>query len=169
MNGIFTLHPGSTPLLVSLPHVGTLIPPDQRHRYVPRALAVEDTDWHLAPLYDFVREMGASLIVPLHSRYVIDLNRPPEDAPMYPGANNTELVPTRFFTGEPLYRAGEAPDAAEIERRRATHWKPYHDALGAEVAQGQQCRFVVQIRQRRLGHAGEAVGADVVRNAECFA
>ena len=62
-------------------------------------LAVEDTDWHLEPLYDFVRGMGASLIVPRHSRYVIDLNRPPENTPMYAGTNNTELCPTRFFTG----------------------------------------------------------------------
>jgi hypothetical protein len=76
---------------------------------VPRALAVEDTDWHLDRLYDFVRELGASvLITPQMSRYVIDLNRPPDDAPMYPGASNTELCPTRFFTGDPLYLPGAA-------------------------------------------------------------
>jgi N-formylglutamate deformylase len=53
---------------------------------------------------------------------------------MYPGANNTELVPTRFFTGDPLYREGRVPDVAEIERRRAAYWRPYHDALAAELA-----------------------------------
>ncbi len=131
---IFTLHPGSTALLVSLPHVGTVIPDDQRPRYVERALAVEDTDWHLDRLYAFARELGASLIVPRHSRYVIDLNRPPEDAPMYAGVNNTELCPTRFFTGEPLYRGGMAPDTAEINRRRDTYWRPYHAALDDELA-----------------------------------
>jgi N-formylglutamate deformylase len=130
---ICTLHHGHTPLLVSLPHVGTLIPADQRARYVERALAVEDTDWHLDVLYAFVRELGASLIVPRHSRYLIDLNRPPEDAPMYAGVNNTELCPTRFFTGEPLYRDGQVPDAAEVARRRETYWRPYHDALDAEL------------------------------------
>ena len=41
------------PLLVSMPHVGTRIPDDLRPRYVPRALGVEDTDWHLDRLYDF--------------------------------------------------------------------------------------------------------------------
>jgi N-formylglutamate deformylase len=130
---VFTLHRGNTPLLVSLPHVGTAIPDDQRPRYVERALALEDTDWHLDRLYAFVRELGASLIVPHHSRYVIDLNRPPEDAPMYASVNNTELCPTRFFTGEPLYRDGLAPDPAEIARRRETYWCPYHDALDAEL------------------------------------
>ena len=113
--------------------MGTVIPADQQHRYVDRALAVEDTDWHLAPLYDFVREMGASLIVPLHSRYLIDLNRPPENAPMYAGVNNTELCPTRFFTGEPLYRDGMVPDDAEVERRRGVYWRPYHQALHDEL------------------------------------
>ena len=131
---VFALHRGSTPLLVSLPHVGTVIPDDQRARYVERALAVEDTDWHLDQLYAFVPELGASLIVPRHSRYAIDLNRPPEDAPMYIGVNNTELCPTRFFTGEPLYRDGMAPDKTEIMRRREMYWRPYHAALDAELA-----------------------------------
>lgn len=131
---VYTLYPGSTPLLISLPHVGTEIPADQRPRYVERALAVEDTDWHLERLYGFARALGASMLVPRHSRYLVDLNRPPENAPMYPGANNTELCPTRFFTGEPLYREGQAPDAAEIARRVERYWRPYHDALAGELA-----------------------------------
>ncbi len=130
---IFTLYCGTVPLLVSLPHVGTAIPSDIRGKLVPRALAVEDTDWHLEPLYDFVRGMGASLIVPRHSRYVIDLNRPPENTPMYAGTNNTELCPTRFFTGDTLYRDGQAPDEADIARRCQTYWQPYHDALQTEL------------------------------------
>lgn len=129
----YTLTPGSTPLLVSFPHVGTVIPPDLQSRMVPRAAATEDTDWHLEPLYAFVRAMGAGTIAPRHARYVIDLNRPPENAPMYPGVNNTELCPTRFFSGEPLYREGQAPTDAEVDQRRQTYWQPYHDALGAEL------------------------------------
>jgi N-formylglutamate deformylase len=131
---VYTLHRGSSPLLVSVPHAGTEIPADQRPRYVERALAAEDTDWFLDELYGFVREMGASLLVPHQSRYVIDLNRPPENAPMYPGVNNTELCPTRFFSGDPLYREGQAPDEREITRRLQTYWQPYHQALQAELA-----------------------------------
>ena len=130
---IFTLHRGSTPLLVSIPHVGRALPDRLRSRYAERALNVEDTDWHLDKVYAFVREMGASLLLPRHSRYVIDLNRPPENAPMYPGVNNTELCPTRFFTGDPLYCEGHAPDAAEVARRRETYWRPYHEALAGEL------------------------------------
>lgn len=130
---VFSLHRGRLPLLVSLPHVGTFIPPPLRPGYVERALAVEDTDWHLERLYGFVRELGASLLVPRASRYVIDLNRPPENQPLYPGANNTELCPTRFFTGEALYRPGRAPDAAEVQRRLREYWQPYHTALAGEL------------------------------------
>ena len=130
----FTLHRGHSPLLLSLPHVGTRIPPDLQPRYVARASALEDTDWHLAALYGFARDLGASLLVPLHSRWVIDLNRPPENAPMYPGVNNTELCPTRFFTGDPLYPPGQAPDDAEVQQRLASYWRPYHSALAAELA-----------------------------------
>ena len=129
----YHLHCGSTPLLISLPHVGTRIPPQLQERMVPRALELEDTDWHLESLYDFAEELGASLLAASHSRFVVDVNRPPQDAPMYEGANNTELCPTRFFSGDPLYRPGRAPDAAEIARRRRTYWQPYHDALAEEL------------------------------------
>jgi N-formylglutamate deformylase len=133
MDEIYTLHRGTRPLLVSVPHAGQHIPAELLARMHPHATTVEDTDWHLDKLYDFVRDLGASLIVPRHSRYVIDLNRPPDNAPMYPGANNTELCPTRFFTGEPLYLEGQAPDPAEVQQRRATYWQPYHDALAGEL------------------------------------
>ncbi len=129
----YTLHRGSAPLLVSVPHAGTAMAPDQQPRYVARALQVEDTDWFLDRLYAFATGLGASLIVPQYSRYLIDLNRPRENTPMYAGQNNTELCPTRFFTGEPLYREGLAPDEAEIGRRVATYWQPYHTALHDEL------------------------------------
>ncbi len=130
---VFSLHRGRVPMLVSLPHVGTHIPEPLRDRLVPRALAVEDTDWHLERLYAFAGELGASLLVPRHSRYVVDLNRPPADTPMYPGVNNTELCPTRFFSGDPLYRDGQAPGGAEIAERVVRYWRPYHAALRGEL------------------------------------
>lgn len=129
-----TLHRGSLPLLVSFPHVGTVIPQEVTTQLVKSALAVADTDWHLESLYAFVRELGASTLVPRISRYCIDLNRPPENTPMYAGANNTELCPTRAFSGKPIYRKGKAPDAAEVERRLQRYWRPYHDALADELA-----------------------------------
>ena len=142
-NDVFTLHSGSAPLLVSVPHSGTLIPAELQSRYTERALKTEDTDWHLDALYSFAVDMGASLIVPRYSRYLIDLNRPSENTPMYAGANNTELCPTRFFTGDPLYRDGQAPDDAEITRRTDTYWRPYREAIDAELAR----------IQARHGHA----------------
>ena len=129
----FNLHRGTTPLLISLPHVGTHLPDDLKPRLVERALATEDTDWHLERLYAFARELGAGLIVPVESRIVIDLNRGSDNQPMYPGRNNTELCPTRFFTGDPIYREGCAPEEAEIRARVALHWQPYHDALATEL------------------------------------
>ena len=130
----FKLQQGSVPLLVSIPHMGTEIPQALRGRYVPRALEVEDADWHLDRLYAFAHELGASVLQPTVSRYVIDLNRPPDDVPMYPGASNTELCPTRFFSGDALYAEGGAPAADERLQRRETYWAPYHQALQGELA-----------------------------------
>lgn len=131
---VYSLHRGDSPLLISMPHVGTLIPDELQPRYHGWALALADTDWHLDRLYGFARDLGATLLVPRFSRYVIDLNRPSDNQPMYAGANNTELCPTRAFTGEPIYRDGAAPDAAEVQQRVQRWWRPYHDTLAAELA-----------------------------------
>jgi N-formylglutamate deformylase len=130
----FSLHRGSVPLLVSMPHTGTEIPLELQGGYTERALGLEDTDWHLQRLYDFLPGLGASVLLPQYSRYVIDLNRPPDDAPMYPGASNTELCPTRFFNGDALYMQGREPPLAERQRRRKVYWQPYHAALADELA-----------------------------------
>jgi N-formylglutamate deformylase len=130
----FTLHRGTTPLLVSLPHDGTAVPADIDVRLTPSARRVPDTDWHVSRLYAFARELGASMIVPTYSRYVVDLNRPPDNASLYPGQNTTGLCPIVQFSGDAIYQAGEEPGNGEIASRVATYWKPYHDALRDEIA-----------------------------------
>lgn len=125
---------GALPLLVSMPHVGTQIPPDLARRMTPQALRLADTDWHLPRLYDFLQAMGANLLVAVNSRYVIDLNRDPAGTPLYPGASNTELCPLTTFQFEPVYREGQAPDEAEIAHRVGRFWRPYHLKLAQELA-----------------------------------
>ena len=127
------LRQGRVPLLVSMPHVGTDIPDDLAARLTPRALARPDTDWHLTRLYDGLEALGASVISARWSRYVIDLNRPPEDSNLYPGLDTTGLCPVDTFDRAPLYHAGAAPDAAEVQRRLERYWRPYHLALRAEL------------------------------------
>ncbi len=135
---VFTLIRGDAPIVISMPHIGTHIPEALRTRYVARALTVEDTDWHLERLYSFAVSLGASVLTSNISRYVIDLNRPPNDAPMYPGASNTELCPTRFFTGDALYIDGQSPTARERDARRQQYWQPYHDQLQTELNRQRQ-------------------------------
>ncbi|HET6546642.1 MAG TPA: N-formylglutamate deformylase [Rhodanobacteraceae bacterium] len=129
----FTLHRGSAPLLVSLPHDGTRLADDIAECLTASARRVPDTDWHVGRLYAFARELGASMIVPRYSRYVVDLNRPPDDASLYPGQNTTGLCPLVQFSGEPIYRAGREPWADDIATRVERYWRPYHTALRAEV------------------------------------
>lgn len=130
----FKFHQGSVPLLISMPHVGTDIPDDIAARLSPAALRLADTDWHLERLYDFTRDLGASTLAARWSRYVIDLNRPPENTNLYPGLDTTSLCPIDTFHREPLYRDGAHPDTVEIRRRIHAYWQPYHDRLTAEVA-----------------------------------
>lgn len=130
---IYTLHRGSAPLLVSLPHDGSGIPEALAVRMTPEARRAPDTDWHVSRLYAFVRELGASILVPRHSRYVIDLNRGEDDTSLYPGQNTTGLVPLVRFTGEPVYLPRCEPDSAEVAERIETYWRPYHAALRGEL------------------------------------
>jgi N-formylglutamate deformylase len=121
---------GTTPLVISLPHVGRELPAEIAARMTPVGRAVADTDWHVEQLYGFARGAGAAWLQPRLSRYVVDLNRPPTDTPLYPGQVSTGLCPAQSFAGEDLY-VGGAPDAADVERRRGLYFQPYHARLQA--------------------------------------
>ena len=124
---------GSAPLIVSIPHAGIdLLEFEQA--FVDPWLARKDADWRIDELYDFARPLGATVVHTELSRSIIDVNRDPTGASLYPGLATTELCPTTTFDGEPLYRAGRAPDAAEIDERRRLFFEPYHVALGGEIA-----------------------------------
>jgi len=130
----FRFRAGTRPLLISMPHVGTHVPPALAARFTDEARRVPDTDWHLERLYDFADELGASVLVATHSRYVIDLNRAPDGASLYPGQSVTGLCPVDTFDSTPIYAAGDGPDEAEIAERRDAIWKPYHAKLAEELA-----------------------------------
>ena len=124
---------GTIPLLISMPHNGHHIPANIARRMTPYAATSPDTDWHMDRLYKFVAELGAYIIRPYCSRFVIDLNRPPDNKALYPGAENTELCPSSCFDETPIYRSGQNPSLDEIEDRRESYWQPYHDQLASTL------------------------------------
>lgn len=133
MPDLFRFQPGETPLIVSAPHDGTLVPPEIVKRFTPQARALPDTDWHVSRLYDFAAGLGASTLTATHSRYVVDLNRDPSGEVLYPGADNTEIVPTTTFDRAPIYRDGQTPDPAEVAARVERWFRPYHEQLQSEI------------------------------------
>ena len=128
-----TVHQGTAPLIVAMPHTGTYIPPDIEARMTSPWLARKDADWWIDRLYDFARDMEATTVRTAISRSVIDVNRDPSGASLYPGMTTTGLCPIETFDGEPLYRDGQEPDQAEIDARRAAYFDPYHAALTAQI------------------------------------
>jgi N-formylglutamate deformylase len=122
------VHRGAAPLIVAFPHTGTDIPPGIA--FASPWLATKDADWWIDRLYDFAAGLGATTIRTRLSRSVIDVNRDPSGASLYPGMATTELCPTTTFDGEPL----QNPDAEEIARRRALYFDPYHAAIEDEIA-----------------------------------
>jgi len=142
MHGV-QVHRGTAPLILAFPHGGTDLA-GLDARFASPWLARRDADWWIAELYGFARASGATTVATTISRSVIDCNRDPSGASLYPGAATTELVPTTTFDGEPLY-LGKVPDAAEIAARRAAHFDPYHAALAAQITRlhGHHPRVVV--------------------------
>ena len=124
---------GDGPIVLGLPHTGTQVPAEVRAGLNDVGRALADTDWHVERLYDGLRGDVTSVRTRVH-RYVIDVNRPPDGASLYPGQATTGLCPLTDFDGRPIHREGRAPDAAETEHRRAAYHAPYHAALAAELA-----------------------------------
>jgi len=134
MNELFEYHEGNLPLLISVPHDGRQLPEEQRERMTGTGLDIPDTDWHVAELYDFAREFGASMIVANYSRYVVDVNRPASDAAMYEGQVATGLCPQYTFAGDPLYQHDTAVPTQEVVERVDRYWRPYHDKIEAALS-----------------------------------
>jgi len=124
--------PGQARLVVSVPHAGTYIPDSINQHLTPIGQKATDTDWHVDKLYDFVTQLGVTLLVATHSRTVVDLNRDPAGTKLYPGQAETTVCPTETFDGDPLY-AGAPPTADDIAQRVKTYWQPYHDTLRQEL------------------------------------
>lgn len=134
MMDLYRFTPGTTPLLIDVPHCGTHIPDALAARMTDAALKTPDTDWHVDRLYDSALGMGAGMLAATHSRFVIDLNRAPEDVSLYPGQDVEGLLPRKTGANEPVYKPGMEPDDAERDERRATYHAPYHAKLADALA-----------------------------------
>ncbi len=130
MIGVFNHYDGTLPLVISVPHDGVHIPEDIRTRMTSIGASVPDTDWHVAELYDFARDLGASMLVANYSRYVVDLNRSDSDDILYPGQVATGLCPEQTFAGDDIYENGGVSDD-ERSARIQQYWRPYHEQLAA--------------------------------------
>jgi formiminoglutamase len=128
-----TIAEGNAPLILSMPHTGTELA-DIEPKLLSPWLARKDADWWIEKVYEFGRALGATVIRTALSRTVIDVNRDPTGASLYPGQATTELCPIMTFDGEPLYKTGQAPTEAEIADRRVRFFDPYHDAITHEIA-----------------------------------
>ena len=133
MDPVLSFKQGRVPLLISMPHAGVRLTPVVEAGLIDEAKGLPDTDWHIPRLYEFAAELGASTLAAEYSRFVIDLNRPADDKPLYVGAT-TGLYPSTLFDGVPLFREGMAPSLEERAGYLTQIWTPYHNTLRQELA-----------------------------------
>lgn len=122
---------GDGPVVLGMPHTGTHVPPDIRARLNACGRGLADTDWNIHKLYDGLLA-GATVVRATFHRYVIDANRDPSGAALYPGQNTTDLVPLTDFDGREIWET--PPTEADIVARRQAFHAPYHAALHDELS-----------------------------------
>ena len=119
------------PFVLSIPHSGVNFPIDIKESYNSKQLStLDDTDWYLDQLYDFAPSLGITTIISTYSRWVIDLNRSPENKSLYnDGRIITDLCPKTNFLGEDLYKNKSLLNGNELQRRIDNYYWPYHQKI----------------------------------------
>lgn len=124
------VHHGEGPIVLGFPHAGTWLPTGVWAELNETGRALTDTDWHVDRLYAGLLPDATTVRATFH-RYLIDANRDPAGASLYPGRNTTELVPTTDFDGSAIWN--KVPSDNEIEMRRERYHSIYHAALENEM------------------------------------
>lgn len=131
---IFDLKHGNSPLIISIPHAGTFVPEDIKSRFTDIAYNVPDTDWFVPLLYaEYAKQHDATVIAANYSRYVVDLNRPADGTPLYPGQASLPICPPQSFDGDDIYQDSTEPAQDEIDERISSYWQPYHDEISTQI------------------------------------
>ncbi|HVY45892.1 MAG TPA: N-formylglutamate amidohydrolase [Minicystis sp.] len=127
---------GETPVVVEVPHAGVHVDPESlAYLTAPAQRIGHDADLYVDELFQDAPREGATLLVSRMSRYVVDLNRGPDDydAEAAEGGRAGSFPRGLFWRltteGERLV-AAPLP-RAEVERRLELVYRPYHRALAA--------------------------------------
>jgi len=164
-----------SPVLVEVPHSGLQVPPEVESEIDAAPLAMlRDSDIYVDQLYRRAPEHGATLLVSRVSRYVVDLNRGPDDVdsaavPRHPRARH---IPARGVVwrartdGTPLLRAPLT--VQQFTRRLELFYEPYHRTLREVAAQiREQHGRVVILAAHSMPSAGRrTLGGGKVRRAD---
>ena len=177
MSFVELTHPTTapSPVLVEVPHSGLQVPPEVESEIDATPLAMlRDSDIYVDQLYQRAPENGATLLVSRVSRYVVDLNRGPDDVdsaavPRHPKARH---IPARGVVwrartdGTPLLRAPLT--VQQFTRRLELFYEPYHRTLREVAAQiREQHGRVVILAAHSMPSAGRrTLGGGQVRRAD---
>jgi len=159
---------GPTAVLVEVPHASIALPPELRDEITaPAECLWRDADLHVAELYRSAPAHGATLLAARYSRYVVDLNRAPDDVdaqtvPDHPSprAHQPRGVVWRITTdGRPSLKAPLS--YAALGDRLLRYHAPYHAALAAELERlRRRFGFVVLVAGHSMPSVGRAGHSD---------
>jgi formiminoglutamase len=129
------------PILVSVPHAGTMMPDEVKH--VTRIAGddiIKDGDEQAAEIYLPLRDHVAQLVTTDIARAFVDLNREPDDF------RKDGVIKTHTCWDVPIYDS--APDDEVVAKLLQRYYSPYHEklkelALAGDVRVGVDCHTMV--------------------------
>lgn len=133
MSKDYLFHHRNSPILFSVPHDGGCIPSEISNKMHEYALDTPDRDYYVAQLFNFAKDLDISLLKTNISRYVIDMNRSPDNESLYPGQSVTELCPTTSFDDRDIYKY-DIPDRDEVQARIEKYWQPFHQIISDKLS-----------------------------------
>ncbi len=119
---------GNSAVILAMPHSGDYIPANIWNRLNDTGKKCADTDWHIPKLYENLLPQ-ANIIKANFHRYVIDVNRAPDNTNLYLEHNSTALCPITDFQGNNIWLPGKEPTEDDITTLITQFYTPYHQAL----------------------------------------
>jgi N-formylglutamate deformylase len=156
------------PLLVEVPHAGLQLPESVRDELVaPQDAVLRDADIYVDRLYAGAPSLGATLLVALISRYVVDLNRSKDDVdaatvtdhPAPAGAQPRGVVWRSTTDGRPIL--ARPLQYQQLLTRLERYYIPYHLALRTTLEQlRERFGFAIVLAGHSMPSLGRSMHTD---------
>lgn len=145
------------PIIISIPHSGIYLSKSMYENLIDN-IVLPNMDWYLPELYEFLGELGFTIIINNVSRYVIDPNRSIDETHRKDGTYKENYIYTKTTFGKKMYKIN--PNYNEIENRIKEFYNPYHQTIIKAISD--KLEYFKKVYLIDLHSFGKDISADIV-------